>query len=168
MFSEFYRVNDNMKTLQFLISFLLLITASTVSIQAQEKDPAVLQQMIDSMNFVFTARTVFPQIGSSRMLTTDEYDLRFSGDKVVSFLPYFGRVYSYSPGEDGGIKFTSTDFNYTVKKTKHGRRVTISPKDVRDISQMVLDISDNGYATLQVTSNYRQSISYYGIVEKAK
>jgi hypothetical protein len=42
----------------------------------------------------------------------------------------------------------------------------ITPKDNRDVRQMNFTISASGYATLQVSSNNRQSISYNGYISK--
>ena len=156
-----------MKTFKFFASLLLLMS-STLAVNAQVKDAAQLQQMIDSKNFIFKARSAQSQGGASRILTTNDYDLSLKGNTMVSFLPYFGRAYSISPGQDGGIKFTSTDFRYTADKTKNGWRVVIVPKDASNVTQLYLDISTSGYATLQVTSNDRQVISYYGVIEKSK
>lgn len=157
-----------MKPIKAFTSFLIIMIAGSIAINAQEKDPVVLKNMFDSKNFIFKARTVYPQTGSSRVLTS-EYDLTFSGNKIVSFLPYFGRAYSASPyTSDGGIKFTSTDFSYTASQSKKGWRVTIIPKDANSVQQLYLDVSSSGYATLQVTSSDRQNISFHGVVEKGK
>jgi hypothetical protein len=157
-----------MKSIKAFASFLIILAAASFSLQAQEKDPVTLKNMLESKTFVFKARTAYPQTGSSRILTS-EYDVKLSGDKIVSFLPYFGRAYSANPyANDGGIKFTSTDFSYVAKQTKKGWRVTIIPKDANAVQQLYLDVSGSGYATLQVTSADRQSISFHGVVEKSK
>ena len=157
-----------MKTFKAFAILLLLVMSSTLTVNAQVTDTAQLRQMIDSSNFIFIARSAQAQGGASRILTTDEYDLKLNRNKIVSFLPYYGRAYTLAPGEDGGIKFTSTDFKYSPKKNKKGWRIVILPKDAKDITQLSLDISTSGYATLQVISNNRQNISYYGVIEKGK
>jgi len=154
-----------MKKVKALVSLFIVMMAVSFSTSAQEKDPVSLQNMIESKNFVFKARTAFPQSGSSQLLTS-QYDLTFTGDKLVSFLPFFGRAYSVSPADDGGIKFTSTNFNYTTKKTKKGWSITITPKDANGVQQLFLDISTSGYANLQVNSANRQNISFAGVVER--
>lgn len=121
--------------------------------------------LIKSGEFVFTARTALPMRGSSRNLTS-EYELSVSRDSIVSYLPYFGRAYTapMDPSK-GGIQFTSTDFGYRVDDLrKGGWRITIQPKDEKDVRQMVLTVSEAGYGTLQVVSNHKQPISFYGVV----
>jgi hypothetical protein len=134
---------------------------------AQEKTAAEIKQIVESQNYIFKAETVIPQSGSSRVLTP-EYDLTVSGKKIISYLPYFGRAYApVLPGE-GGIKFTSTDFEY--KKAKDGDKweITIQPNDVNDVRQMHLTVFDNGRATLNVTNTNRQGISYNGYIKEGE
>ncbi len=148
------------------IALLLSITATT---QAQEKETASAQQLIESQNYVFKAESVNPPRGRFRQLTS-EYDLVVSGDTVTAFLPYFGRAYSapINPSE-GGIKFTSSDFEYKVeKKKKRSWEVFIKPKDVSDAQELYLTIFDNNRATLRVNSANRESISFNGYIREGK
>jgi hypothetical protein len=122
---------------------------------------------METKHFVFTAQTVLPLVGAMRQLTS-EYDVKLSGDSLITYLPYFGRAYGpINPGDDGGIKFTSTKFDYKTKaRKKGGWDIMITPKDNRDVRQLNFTISASGYATLQVSSNNRQSISYNGYISK--
>jgi hypothetical protein len=81
-------------------------------------------------------------------------------------LPYFGRAYQPPPDlKGGGIEFTSTDYGYTLEAKRKGRwTITLDPRDARDVRQMILSVSENGYANLQVLSNNRDPISFSGIV----
>jgi hypothetical protein len=145
--------------------FALLIISTTVF--SQEKDGKVLKELVETKHFVFTAQTVLPLGGAMRQLTS-EYDVKLSGDSLISYLPYFGRAYGpINPGDDGGIKFTSTKFDYKTKaRKKGGWDIMITPKDNRDVRQLNFTISASGYASLQVSSNNRQSISYNGYISK--
>ena len=154
-----------MKTIKPLLSLFTLMMISQL-MNAQVKDPAELQQMIDSKDLVFKARTAYPQSGRSWELTFD-YDLSVNGGKLVSYLPYFGRAYSINPySSEGGLQFTSTNFSYKTEKDKKGWDITIKPKDQSDVQQMFLEVSPKGYATLRVISTNRQNISYFGVIEK--
>ena len=144
------------------------MVVASLSLNAQVKDEAMLKEMINSKSFVFKPRTVSPMTGGSRIVSA-EYDLAINNSKVVSFLPYFGRAYSATPyAADGGIKFTSTDFTYHINESKRGWKITIQPKDAEDIKELYLDITKSGYASLLVSSNSRQGISFYGVVEMVK
>ena len=156
-----------MKELKIFLAFLITLFGGFPALKAQEKDAAEIQQMFDTRNFIFKAERVNPQSGRTRQLT-QEYDLTISRDKIISFLPYYGRAYNAPVSSEGGIKFTSTDFSYDVKKVKKGWEITVIPKDVSDVHQMYLTAFTNCRATLQVTSNSRQNISFDGYVVKGK
>lgn len=150
--------------IQSMALALLIISTTAFS---QEKDSKVLKELVETKHFVFTAQMALPLGGSMRQLTS-EYDVKLNGDSLITYLPYFGRAYGpINPGDDGGIKFTSTKFDYKTKaRKKGGWDIMITPKDNRDVRQMNFTISTSGYATLQVSSNNRQSISYNGYISK--
>lgn len=144
------------------ILFLGMSLGLTAVVHAQSKN---VKALVDSQNYVFKAQTAMPLGGRTRNLTTD-YDLRISPEKVVSFLPYFGRAY-VAPMDPtrSALDFTSKDFDYNVTPgKKQGWTVTIKPKDYREVQQMILSISSDGYAQLQVLPTNRQAISFNGIV----
>lgn len=163
-----------MKTLKYIttgitaVMVLILIQACSVGAQAPKGDKKnAVKSMVDSKDYVFKADYVIPMRGTSRSLTSD-YDLAVSKDTVKAYLPFFGRAYT-APMDptQGGIKFTSTDFDYQTKeKKKGGWQVTIEPKDAADVRQLMLDISENGYASLRVTSNNREAISFNGYIKE--
>jgi hypothetical protein len=170
------KINIRMRLNRFLNKASLLIIASiltfTIGINAQksgndkkEQKSAEISSLIQSKNFVFVAQYALPLGGRSINLTS-RYDVRLSKDTVVSDLPFYGRAFvaPMDPSE-GGIRFTSTQFDYNVsEKKKGGWDITVLPKDTKDVRQMFLSVSENGYASLQVTSNNRQSINYTGYI----
>ena len=132
---------------------------------AQDNKEASIKNLVDSQNYVFVAQTVLPLSGRIRQLTT-AYDMKVTRTSIICDLPYFGRAYQapIDPTQ-GGIHFTSKDFEYTtVPGKKQGWTITIKPKDYKDIQLMTLSISSSGYASLQVTSTNRQPISFNGII----
>ena len=161
-----YQQQKDMKKIITIASLSLLIVAT---IQAQNKDEKNIQKMLESKNFVFKAESANPARGRNRYLTSD-YDLVVARDTVISFLPYFGRAYSapVNPAE-GGIKFTSSDFDYTLTKgKKESWEITIKPKDAPDIQDLYLTVFDNGKASLRVNSISRESISFNGYIKEGK
>lgn len=147
-----------------VISFLLITGIAS----AQEDEKALtIQQAVETKNFVFKAETVTPQRGRMRQLTP-EYDLTIRPDTVISFLPYFGRAFTAPIGtSDGGIKFTSTSFDFSTAKKKKSRwEIVITPKDVTDAARLYLTVFENGRAALRVVSNNRDGISYNGYIKE--
>ena len=153
----------------FLISFCFINFVQAQDAKTGKEKASSIKSLLNAKNFVFKAQSVSPTGGSLRQLTTD-YDVRVSSDTVRTFLPYFGRAYSapIDPA-DGGIKFTSTSFDYQLTERKKGRfDVLIRPNDNQDVRQMLFSVSKNGYATLQVLSNNRQPITFNGIVTEKR
>jgi hypothetical protein len=168
-----------MKTAQFTHRIIALLVVSlslitTLSAQNGKKDKkaeqaAAVKAMIEAQRYVFKAQSVIPTGGRFRQLNTSDYDLKVGKDTIESYLPYFGRAYS-APMDptQGGIKFTSTKFDYQLKETKKGWEVTIKPTDGGDARQLFMTIFSNGTASLQVTSTNRQPISFNGYIAERK
>jgi hypothetical protein len=138
----------------------------TAGAQKNAAKAAAVQQAVDSQRYTFYAEYVQPLTGGQRYLTT-EYTLRISKDSIVSDLPYFGRAFSgVGYGGDGGIKFTSTQFEYKVEGAKKGGwDISIRLKDVSNVQQLSLRILPGGSTTVTVNSSNRDPISYTGYVK---
>jgi hypothetical protein len=148
---------------------LFIGIAGNSLVQAQETNEAALKNLLNSRSFVFKAQSAWPLQGTVIQLTPG-FDMKIIGDSINTYLPYFGRSYqaSYANG-NGGINFTSTKFEYKLKDNSKGSwELIIKPTDNREINQLIYSVSKNGFATLQVTSNNRQAISFYGVIEKVK
>ncbi|HEY4337974.1 MAG TPA: DUF4251 domain-containing protein [Puia sp.] len=141
---------------------LLLSLALGIAAHAQSKS---VKELVESKTYVFKAQSALPLSGPTRNLTSD-YDLRISPASVASYLPYYGRAYvAPMDATKSALEFVSKDFEYTSKPgKKDGWIVTIKPKDYKEVQQMTLSISSEGYASLQVTSTNRQAISFNGVV----
>ena len=153
-----------------ILFLVLMVTGFTGTAQkdADAKEVAI-KNIVDSQRYVFYAQYANPQGGRQRNLTT-EYTFRVSKDTIISDLPYFGRAYSATYGSaEGGISFTSTDFDYKIApRKKGGWDIAIKPKDIQGGQEMTMTIFTNGTASLQATSNIRQPISFNGYIEAIK
>lgn len=152
-----------------LVVCLLATTLFSVAQKPTKKEikKAEIQNSIDSQSYVFHAQQAISLGGGTRQLTS-EYDMQVRPDFISTYLPYFGRAYQ-APIDptDGGIKILTQKFSYqkTMRK-KGGWEITIKPMERMDVQQLYLTVSEDGYATLQVTSINRQPISFYGYVSK--
>lgn len=164
------------KPLIFILSFFLSIGAIHPRvIHAQDTNSkeggkvSNIKNMIMAKDFAFIAQSVSPMGGATRQLTSI-YDLKVSKDSIVSFLPYFGRAYTapMNPSE-GGINFTSTKFQYTTTERRRGGwNILVKLEDAADTRQLSLTVSESGSASLQVTSNNRQPVSFNGYITERK
>ena len=150
--------------ISFAFSGMSTANAQNPSNEKQTKE-TIIKNLIESKNYVFTAKSVHPQSSSIRHLTS-EYDMRVMGDSIVTYLPYFGRAYSAPVNlSQGGIQFTSTDFNYTAESKRKEWIIVIKPREPVDVRELTLRVFKNGSASLMVNSTNRQSISYNGVIE---
>jgi hypothetical protein len=161
-----------LKVLTCLLAIIITANAPVYSQSAKDKKEAkaaAIRSIIEARNYVFTAELMSPMGGMARNLTA-VYDVRVSPDTVISYLPYFGRAYSapIDPTKNG-LDFMSTDFDYKVSSGKKGGwDINVAFKDQPDNQKFFFTIFENGSATLQVTSNNRQPISFTGYVSERK
>ena len=151
-----------------IIAGLTILLIAFGNLVAQEKDAATTQLILGSKNFIFKAQTASPQRGQLRNLTSD-YDLTIKNDSAIAWLPFFGRSYNANYGSEGGIKFNSSNFAYSIEKAKKKKwDITIKPNDVPDIQTLYLTVYENSQANLQVISTNRESISFNGYIVEGK
>ena len=127
-----------------------------------------IRALIETQHYSFKAQTASP-LGAATKQLTSGYELKVRKDTLDAYLPYYGRAYQATIGslEEGSIRFKTTDFKYISLRRgkKAAGTFTISPKNAGDTRQLFLTISVDGYTTLQVNSNNKQSISFYGYIQ---
>ncbi len=128
-----------------------------------------IKSILDGKRYSFVPRTMIPMRGQTRQIT-GTFSLDVKGDSLVVYLPYTEQSYSapINPS-DAGYNFTSTNYDYTVKEGKKKRyEVSIKVKDRISGTQFFLTVFDAESASLQATSNDKQSISYNGYLTHRK
>lgn len=147
---------------RILLIFMFIVAGAT-GIQAQSSGENAIAAAVAARQYQFEVTMIRPSKGGQRSMTGG-YTLKLAHDTLSCDLPYMGRVYQASMNsDDAGIKFRSTQFEYkTADRKKGGWNITIKPKDQRNVGAMNLTVFDDGSATLDVTSNDRQPISYSG------
>ena len=176
---------ENPCNMNNLKSFLIAAALFTAVQASAQTDKETTIKLVEAKNLVFNATTAYPlasvdinailskmpggQSGSAIQLSGSRYQLKIDKESIDSDLPYYGRAYTATrdPNESG-IKFKSKDFAYTTEKKKKGNYViTIKPKDAKDVQSMTLNVTLNGYATLNVNSTNRQPITFYGYIAES-
>lgn len=148
------------------LAILFLFSCKSVDSLSKQETIVQITDKIESQDYKFVPTTAIPTGGKSVNLSYS-YSLDVSKDSVSSYLPYFGRAYvAPSPTEEGGIKFISTDFDYSISKTKKDMwDIVIKPNDNSKRYTLRLQVGNTGYATLTVQDMNRQAISFYGRIE---
>lgn len=155
--------------LLIVLPVALGLTACGTAQSAAEKEALAneVNQRVNDFNFTFKATYAYPT-GYRSIYLSPFYDVKVNPDTVRAYLPYYGRAYvaPMNPSE-GGIKFTSTDFDYQVApgRKKGNWQVNIRTKDTGREIFLYFDIWENGTARLNVTDTNRQPISFQGDME---
>ena len=166
-----------MKKLIFaLIVLVPLLTIETqVSAQNSKKESKkekkakrqqAVKQMLKDRNFVYHPTQATPMSGCTVQLDFS-FSAKVHGDTLDSYMPYYGRAYHVDYGSNKGpFDFTLPIKDYKFEKVKDGYNVNFEVKKGQDNIKFNFHISENGFANLTIISTNRQSISYYGTVEK--
>lgn len=151
-----------------VLSYAGLSSCGSTQTTAQKQEIAeAVRQKVNDLDFTFKADYAYPSTFRSIYLSP-YYDVKVKSDTIIAYLPYYGRAYSapMNPSE-GGIKFTSTSFDYEVKQGKKNGNwiIDIKVKDRGNDTSLLFDIWDNGKARLSFSDSKRQSISFSGEID---
>lgn len=151
-----------------LVSSANVVLGQNSKADKKAKQEQAVKGKIDSVKYTFIAQWMNPLGGRQVFLTpANSYDIKIRKDSVIAFLPYFGRVYMAAPvaGDDGGIKFTSTKFEYKITPKKDRWQVIINFKDTRKARRLTMDIFKNGTATANIISDTRDPVYFQGNID---
>lgn len=155
--------------LLIVLSVAIGLTMCGTAQTAAEKEAVAYEvnQRVNDFDFTFKATYAYPT-GFRSIYLSPYYDVKVNSDTVRAYLPYYGRAYvaPMDPSK-GGIKFTSTDFDYQVSpcRKKGNWQVNIRTRDTGREIFFFFDIWENGTARLSVTDTNRQPISFQGDIE---
>ena len=158
------------KSLYSITALLIVLTAMSCNPTKQAAVTAatssVINNAINNNKWKFIATQAMPQYGESRQVNGD-YDIRFSKDTMVVYLPYFGKAdagANFMSGK-GPLDFTSTNFSFDKKQNKKGLwLINLTPNDTREVGGFSFTISNSGYASLSITMSNRTGISFSGTI----
>lgn len=123
--------------------------------------------LIESGNYVYQVQSVNPT-GGRTIQTSTMYTMKATDGTFEADLPFFGRAYQADYGGDGGIRFNGEPDNLEIQKDarKYTISVSFSIKQPNDQFQVNLSVGSGGYGTLNIRSQKRQPISYYGFISE--
>ena len=155
-----------MKTKIFFTAvYLLLVTFAYAQNNKTEKakvQAVQVEKSIQSGKYEIKANQANPMSGRVWHLTSD-YSVRISGDSTYVYLPYFGRAYSAPYNGEGGIKIENLMDSYKVDSKKEKEfSINFNAKGTNDTYLFSIKVWTNGNASINVTCNNRQAISYFG------
>ncbi len=156
------------KNIHLALALSLVLGFVSCGVSKQVTDNRSVKERVESQRYKFLATYVIPSGGFQARHLTPSYDLKVTPDTITAYLPYFGRAYEapFDPAE-GGIKFTSTKFEYKLFPGKKAGSwlVDIRILDQRREIMLTLDVWENGKAGLNVRDQTKQFISFQGELE---
>ncbi len=134
--------------------------ASTAS-----EESALMSRMIDNKLYKVDFVRAYPVSAPSFPLT-GEYYVSIVGERVESFLPYFGRAFSVAYGGGSGLHFDAVIANYRVTTDRKGKRqIYFEASNEGETFMFLLSINPSGGAYLNDSSPERQSIAFSGAID---
>ena len=112
--------------------------------------------------FKIDVNTMLPMRGGLRHVSYG-YMVEVRNDSLISYLPYFGQVYSAPYGGGKGLHFSERISNYQEVQKKNGaRHIEIDVKNDEDVYLYTIEVFSNGRSEINVQPRQRDRISYSG------
>lgn len=164
---------------KIIISLIMLITIPAISfaqdkeiknrkkIRAERLEEKIeeTRSLVENQEFLFTPTHAIPMGGGSIQLDFS-FDVELKNDTVTSYLPFYGVAYHVDyGGRNSAFDFILPVENIQIKKVKNGYQIIFDVVNRQDHISFIFNISEPGYATLNIISTNRQVMSYYGSIK---
>ena len=160
-----------MKKLLLIAAVLLVAGCGSLKQNAeqkraeQERVAALVGERLDARRYRIYIDYMMPLRGRGKAIT-DSYCLTVDGNKVDSYLPYFGTAYSVPYGGGKGLVFEDEIDSYVEDFSRADRRIIqFSTNNGEDVLVYTLTVFDTGTADIHVNCRNRDDISYRGSLD---
>lgn len=145
--------------------FACSTSRSAVSTQADAIKSGQVAEMLQNRLYKVDFDRAFPMSAPSFPLNYPYY-ISVIGDRIESYLPYFGRAYNIPYGGGEGLRFSAPISDYTMEAGRRDRHeISFDARTDEDNYTFDLEIYPDGSAYLTVLSSNRQSISFNGEID---
>jgi hypothetical protein len=153
-----------------ILALAVVGCSATRTARPSEADTAKARQvskMLDEHLYKADFNRAHPMSAPSFPLTSP-YFVSVIGERVESFLPYFGRAYNVPYGGGEGLRFAAPISDYAEKVTKRGvREITFRAKTQEDVYDFRLSVTPQGECNLSIAPGQKQQISFSGHIDLA-
>ncbi len=156
----------NMKTKWIAVFLVGLLTACATQQQREERQArtkAAVAEMLAKRHWQIDVTQMGTLRYGSRMVTPDFF-LQLRGDTLCSYLPFLGQAYQApmaSPPQ--GLNFEKTVQNYVESRPKANfTRMEMDVRTQEDTYHYMVEIYDNGKASISVRSMNRDPVNFEG------
>lgn len=156
--------------LVLIVSFLVIACGNAEnSTKNSTQNLAKIEHIVQSREFEIKNEWLRPLNGSQINLIGNDNFIRFKGDSIKIFLPYYGERHAggmYS-GE-GGIKYEgpAKSVNTSKNKKKAKLELTFEVQQSTENLNFFIEIYSSGKVYTNVNSSQRAAISYEGTLSK--
>ena len=161
-----------LKTLALIGMFFLISCGGGKMSDAERiENMAEVKSLVESRHFEIENQWANPLGGSQINLIGNINYIRFKGDSVEVYLPYFGVRHSGGGyGTEGGIKFEGPLENLIISENLSKKNISLEFQGKQGNESLDFNISlySNGNSTTSVNSSQRSSISYRGTFRELK
>lgn len=150
----------------------LLTSCGTPGSTAGNEDYTAISNLVNSREFEIEQEWAMPLSGSTINLLGNPNYIRFKGDQVDIFLPYFGVRQSGGEygGGDGGIKYVGPAEKIIIEENTRRNNISIKfegRQGTEDL-QFFITVMPGGNTQTSVSSSQRNAISYRGNLKPLK
>lgn len=155
----------------FILAGLLFVMACGTQYGMRGENPDDfddLKKLISSGDYEIENQWAIPQNGTMIDLVGNSNFIRFRGDSVSLFLPYFGVRHSGGDygGRDIGIRYEGPIHEIEISEDLTREKVFVQFEGIQgsEIHDFRITLFSNGKSNTDVNSSERNSISYRGTV----
>lgn len=138
---------------------------SSVPTGAEIARQEFIAQMLEERMYKVDFTMAYPRAGRSLPLNYP-YFVSVIGNRVESFLPYFGRVYTVPYGGGEGLHFEAPITDYTVDHGRKGQwQIRFDAETAEDSYTFDLEVYPSGESYLSINSIRKQGMSFSGEID---
>lgn len=136
----------------------------------EEASRKLVQELLQKGEFLFVAERMDSSLPRASRNLSAGYQVSFTKDKIVSYLPFAGKMsnVAYGSSNSNPMDFTSTDFTFTEKKGDKSVEYVyeIDPDGADNHFKFYVEVwYKNGSMAVRVVQSRGDSISYNGRIE---
>ena len=153
-----------MKPVFFIVCMFCLFFGCKSSDQLVKRQ--TIGEKIESKNYTISFNKADP-LREKNVSLTSGYTLTIENDSIYSLLPFFGKASYTSSTDRNEIRFREPHINYqlrSAKKDNYEIRFNVKRADYQ--YEFLLWVYDNDKCALTVNSPQRESITYYGKINR--
>ena len=165
-------IRTKQKVLTALMACVMIVGCSTLTTAEREAKKAewkaYVVKCIDNRQYKIDVNMMSPRRGTSKVLS-NSWSLEVKGDTLDSYLPYFGRAFEPVYGETKVLNFNASIQSYEDSGFSKGKRtIRLRVDNSEDVIDYQLEVTEDGYANIDVYPRKRDGISFSGQIVKIK